>query len=144
MAGCVKGEAGSVWGWGSDLGAARCIVSGRQLIDCFGPSRGGWLAFGEAERVRILPLVDGSLPAAATPRTLYAPAESAGDGWQAVTALAWSPDETALAVGLRSGAVLIVSVADGRVIQQLTPLPTAVKGLAWRPRAAGSSPPTTG
>jgi WD40 repeat protein len=137
VAGCVKGEAGSVWGWGADLEAARCIVSGRQLIDCFGPAGAGWLAFGDGERVGIMPLVAGSLPAAATPRTLYAPAESAGDGWQTVTALAWSPDETALAVGLRSGAVLIVSVADGRVIQQLTPLPTAVKGLAWAPEGRG-------
>ena len=38
VAGFAKDEAGSVWAWGSDLGAARCIVSGRQLIDCFGPA----------------------------------------------------------------------------------------------------------
>jgi WD40 repeat protein/tRNA A-37 threonylcarbamoyl transferase component Bud32 len=127
------GEAGELWDWGSDLTHPRRIASSIKPIDCFAPSAKGRLAIGAGERIGVVSAVDGSLPREATPRWLYEPAESTGDGWQSVNSLAWSPEETALAVGLRSGAVLILSAADGRVIQKLTPLPTAVKGLAWAP-----------
>jgi WD40 repeat protein/tRNA A-37 threonylcarbamoyl transferase component Bud32 len=131
------GLAVALWGepplpllaWGAELEAARIVDSFPRAAECLAVSTTNRprLAVGVGPWVVRYDLDAVGQPLTATGRRIL---ELQTDG-AVVTALAWSGDGRRLAVGTRQGDVMILDAESGREQVRLTPLPTAITGLAF-------------
>lgn len=94
-------------------------------VSAAGPPR---LAIGHGPNVTVFPLGDEGLPIVAERRALMAGAGTLG---RYVLSLAWSPDGTRLAVGIRDREVRVLDATTGRQVGETISIGGVPTDLAW-------------
>jgi WD40 repeat protein len=104
------------------------------LCLAFSPDGKSLASGGYDGTVRVWDVASGK--ALAVPARAPAPANAPAADLPAVTALAFSPDGKALAVGCGNAQVLLFNPADGKFVRALSGHTSAVTGLAFHPSGA--------